>query len=72
MKYCCLLLLFIAASFSSYACTLCDSKTATAVRASVFGTDLLFNLATTVLPFIICLFIVYCIYQGGFTRKNSR
>jgi uncharacterized membrane protein len=69
MKITLLLLLFFASSGAAYACTLCNSKTATAVRAAVFGPNLLYNLAITILPFIICSLIVYFIYHGGITKK---
>lgn len=63
------LLLLSVSSISAYACTLCNSKTAIAVKAAVFGPDLLFNLFITILPFVICVLIVYFIYDGGFTKK---
>jgi hypothetical protein len=69
MKILSFLLLLLASGFAAHACTLCNSKTATAVRASVFGPDLPFNLFITVLPFVICSVIVYFIYRGGFTKK---
>ncbi len=60
---------FLVLVYPAAACTLCNSKTATAVRAAVFGKDLLSNLFITILPFAVCVLIVYFIYHGGFTRK---
>ena len=71
MKIFSFLLLLSAFSPYAHACTLCNSKTATAVRAAVFGPDLLFNLVITILPFAVCLLIVYFIYHGGFTQKQT-
>jgi hypothetical protein len=69
MKTTFFLLLLLTQSLAVHACTLCSSKTATAVRAAVFGPDLLVNLVITILPFAICSLIVYFIYHGGFLKK---
>ena len=65
------LLLLLAPALAGHACTLCDSKTATAVRAAVFGPDLLVNLVITILPFAVCALIVYFIYHGVYPLKNK-
>jgi len=69
MKNTIFLLVLLAPVLAAHACTLCNSKTATAVRAAVFGTDLWINLAITILPFAICFLVVYFIYHGSLTRK---
>jgi len=71
MKILSFILLFLCASFAAHACTLCNSKTATAVRAAVFGPDLFFNLFIIILPFAICAVVVYGIYHGGFANTKA-
>ena len=61
--------ILITLSFQAKCCPLCNSKTATQIRASLFGPDLYFNLLVSVLPFVICFGIVYLIYTGGRIRN---
>ncbi len=66
-----LFLVFSLLSFAVQACPFCDTKTAADIRASLFGPDLLFNLFTTILPFIVFAAIAYLIYYGGFPFRKQ-
>ncbi len=69
-----ILLLTLAMFFfpcTSEACTMCDSKTATDVRAEVFGDDFYNNLFVIVLPFIMFTGIIVCIHKSGRTIKSN-
>ncbi len=57
-------------SLISEACTMCNSRQATDVRALVFGDDFYKNVFFTVLPFIAFTGIIVFIYKSGKTIKS--
>jgi hypothetical protein len=58
-------------SLQSVACPFCNSTTARQIRASLFGEDVWFNLAITVLPFVLFAAIAFFIYHGGLPAKKT-
>jgi hypothetical protein len=48
----------------TFACTLCHSEAAENVRAAIFGPNFWQNVGLTVLPFLVFVAIVACIYPG--------
>ncbi|RYG50256.1 MAG: hypothetical protein EOO01_11120 [Chitinophagaceae bacterium] len=46
------------------ACPICNSLTGNAIRASVLGPDLWFNLAVLILPFAIFAIVAAIMYYG--------
>jgi hypothetical protein len=70
MKVIMLALIMFLFSLSSEACTMCNSKQATDVRALVFGDDFYKNLFFTVLPFVVFTGIIVFIYKRGKTIKS--
>lgn len=71
MKYMIGLLAFIFISTNAQACPFCNSKTATDIRAILFGPDVYFNIAVTLLPFAIFSIIIYIIYHGRLPFANK-
>jgi hypothetical protein len=65
MKAFCLFVILILSSTIGYTCPICNSATAKKVRASLFGSDLPYNLLVTITPFAIFALIVFLIYNGG-------
>ncbi len=59
-------------SYSASACPFCDSKTATEIRASLFGLDFFYNLAASTLPFVAFYAILLVIYKSGGRQSVPR
>lgn len=70
MKVILLTLTVLFFSLASKACTMCNSKQATGVRALVFGDNFYKNVFFTVLPFIAFTGIIVSIYKSGKTIKS--
>ncbi len=70
MKVILLTLSMLFFSLASEACTMCNSKQATDVRAIVFGDDFYKNLLFSILPFVVFTGIIVTIYKGGKTIKS--
>ncbi len=70
MKVILLTLITFFFSLISEACTMCNSRQATDVRALVFGDDFYKNVFFTVLPFIVFTSIIVLIYKSGKTIKS--
>lgn len=57
-----ILLLF---SVFTMACPFCDSDTADDIRALILGPDLLLNVFTVILPFIVFGILTIIVYKSG-------
>jgi hypothetical protein len=56
----------------AWSCPVCNSGTGQAVRAGIFGSDFVFNLAVTIVPFLIFAAIIAGIYYGPPGQWRSR
>lgn len=63
MKVILLTLTLLFFSLAGEACTLCNSKTATDVRAIVYGDDFVKNILFTIIPFLVFTVIILSIYN---------
>ncbi len=57
---------------NALACTTCQTPLAESIRAAIFGPDFFFNLAVTLVPFLVFLTIAAAIHYGVPTLTRHR